>query len=80
MYRKLGEIWICGFWDKQTYKPTDRETDSHADCNTLHPYKGVKYKAPTDLNVINRQTDSQRGTEHATPCVAMRCSLKTDTD
>jgi len=33
IYRKFGEIWICGFGHMQV----TRQTDRHADCNTSHP-------------------------------------------
>jgi len=40
MYRKYGEIWMCGFRDMQAEKQTD--THRHADCNTLHTCQGKK--------------------------------------
>jgi len=36
----LGEIWTCGFWDIRAFRQTDKQTDRHADHNTLRPYRG----------------------------------------
>jgi len=36
MYRKLREIWTCGFCDMRA----DRQTDRHVHRNTSHPYRG----------------------------------------
>jgi len=43
MYRKLGEIWTCGYWNM----PADRKTNKHAYIQTMiairhnsHPYRG----------------------------------------
>jgi len=50
MYRKFYEIWTCGFWDMRV----DKQTNRHADHNTLHPTVLPRVKQWTQLYNLDK--------------------------